>query len=259
MQPAGLHMGISVDFRNDAPTCFKRRGGSVPLQSAMIKEDSKKLLTFGKEMENYDGSISNLNPNHLGMPDNGGNVTLSPQFRHRHPAQRIGRRCQAGIMGANDQYNDSALVRGYTDQWVPPVGEGAWGVEPTHGGDAMKVGENIRRPPSIGSHFGQGQNENMNPRRIVKAPLSSHMPMRHQSKVGGMRMGGSMSTRRSATPGVSLSKSRIAEDGQRPPRSQSSTAESPNRRARNTGRSAAGAKEGSPFDPRQELFVDSER
>lgn len=30
-------------------------------------------------------------------------------------------------------------VRGYADSWVPPVGDGAWGAEPTYVGDGEKV------------------------------------------------------------------------------------------------------------------------
>jgi len=247
-QPMGVHMGLSIEFREDSPTSFKRRSGSIPLQPQMGHEDSRKLLTFNKTMTNYDGTLSNFNPNKLGDPGSLG-VALSPEFKPRHPAQRLGRRCQPGIMGQNDKYNDSAMVRGYTDQWVVPCGDGAWSVDPNRGGNAIKVGENMQGPKTIRAP----SEVEMNHRVIVKAPINSHMMTTHQAKkASGIRVvGGADSqrsfaapqSRRSMTPvplGHKSSKPRHA-PMLTPPRSRSSAAQSTCR--------------GGAYDARQELFT----
>jgi len=163
---------------------------------------------------------------------------MSPEFKPRHPGQRIGRRCQSGIIGLGDQYHDSALVRGYADVWVPPQGPGSWSADPTRGGDAIKVGENTQCPYLFGSRERKDivANSPLNqPRVIVKAPLGSHMMMTHEAKLADRG-------KRSETPAPQANQSA----GIEPPRSQSQLG---------SGRKFKTHK----FDPRHELFADSSR
>jgi len=175
-------LSLDINPELDKRDSFKRRSGSLPLQYSMHQQDSKKLLTFNKAMTNFDGTRANLDPSKLGYPV-ALNAAMSPEFKPRHPGQRIGRRCQSGIIGLGDQYHDSALVRGYADVWVPPQGPGSWSADPTRGGDAIKVGENTQCPYLFGSRERKDivANSPLNqPRVIVKAPLGSHMMMTHE-------------------------------------------------------------------------------
>ena len=204
----GLHIGLSVDLREDdmkARSSFKKRAGAVPLCNNMAWEDSMKLLSFNKEMLNFDGTWSNLNPNRLGDADNHLGVSMSPEFKPRNPMQRIGRQIQSGIMGAQDQWNDSTLVRGYADTWVPPCGDGAWSVDPTQGGDALKIGENLSRPPTVKSGVAKGAVEPNEGIVSCKAPMPSNLMVGHAAAVvpgilvRGASRSGTANSRRSVT------------------------------------------------------------
>ena len=214
-QPVGLHLGVSVDLREDdmkARSSFKKRAGGVPLCVTLAWEDSKKLLSFNREMVNFDGTISNLNPNRLGDADNHLGVALCPEFKPRHPMQRIGRACQPSHMGANDQWNDSTLVRGYADVWVPPCGPGAWDVEPTHGGDAFKIGETPSRPGTKVSRGRTPPGEETASKRVfamersMKPPNESMLMISHQAAVspGIMLRGATASTTKSRRRGAPM-------------------------------------------------------
>jgi len=183
MQPMGLHMGLSVDLRQDdmlTRSSFKKRAGAVPLCDNMVWEDSMKLLSYNKEMLNYDGTVSNLNPNRLGDADNHLGVAMSPAFKPRNPMQRVSRQIQKGIMGAQDQWNDSTLVRGYADTWVPPCGRGSWSVEPTQGGDVLKIGEGESGPALVGGAGLEGVLLNQ-PQVSAKSPMPSGLMLTAQA------------------------------------------------------------------------------
>jgi len=179
---------LSLPLTSRLPPTLNKRAGSVPLQGGMSDEDSKKLLPFGRTMKNFDGTLCRHNSD-VTL----GGTALCPDLTKRPPDQRIKRIVQKSHLGANDQYNDSRLVRGYADSWVPPVGDGAWSAEPTYCGDGEKIGSRSDgNVAPLQYAYGSTPEDLKNINKIDPPPykLNSHNMMAAQSGTApGMRFG----------------------------------------------------------------------
>jgi len=163
-----MHPGTSPSLAEKLPNSVHRRGGCVPVQSAMCEQDSSKLRFADKAIHDFEGTMSNVLPL--------GSTALCPSLCRRKNSQRVRRNIQKSQLGVKDKYNDSALVRGYADSWVPPCGEGAWDASPTWEGSNDRVSQFEGRtepnsptlmPPPTGSSLGyyedcQGQHSMVN-------------------------------------------------------------------------------------------------
>merc|ERR1740130_189365 len=128
-----MHPGTSPSLAEKLPNSVHRRGGCVPVQSAMCEQDSSKLRFADKAIHDFEGTMSNVLPL--------GSTALCPSLCRRKNSQRVRRNIQKSQLGVKDKYNDSALVRGYADSWVPPCGEGAWDASPTWEGSNDRVSQ----------------------------------------------------------------------------------------------------------------------
>jgi len=149
-----MHPGTSPFLAEKLPSNIHGRGGHVPVQNDMEDQDSSKLRFSVKPIRDFEGTLSNVRPSELG------GTSLCPHITRRKNSQRVRRCIQKSHLGVKDKYNDSALVRGYADSWVPPCGEGSWSAVPTWEGSHDRVahhqGRNeipspTLRPPPTGS------------------------------------------------------------------------------------------------------------
>lgn len=176
-----IYPGISPAFSSVIPDRQNNRG--MPLQSSMSNEDSFKLARMNAPVMNPDGTMSSAN--------NLGGSPLCPEFPKRPEDQRVKREIQTSILPAGETTFDSKLVRGYADSWVPPVGDGAWDVEPTAAGDGEKIGSHQgSRPIELGMGSTPDTLKNINKVEPLPYKLNSHSMISSQSATShGIRAG----------------------------------------------------------------------